>query len=118
MERDEQVAHIDARWATGDPYALAQYAEFYADNNLQLIDPSARIKSYAYIYAYYEAAVESAKYNSDVQRFAELQWALNRVRQNHEAILSGFELEEAYELARTKIESNGNCCFRLSPVGE
>ena len=58
MERDEQVAHIDARWATGDPYALAQYAAFYADNNQELFDPSARIKSYAYIYAYYEAAVD------------------------------------------------------------
>lgn len=118
MERDEQVVHIDARWASGDPYALAQYAAFYSDNNRELIDPSARIKSYAYIYAYYEAAVESAKYHSDVQRLAELRWALNRVRQNHEAILNGYELEEAYELARSKIESNGNCCFRLSPVGE
>ena len=116
MDRDEKITYVDNMWAMGDPYALAKYAEIYADHELQLIDPSARVKSYAYIYAFYEAMIESAKHHSDADGLAQLQWALKRIRKHYYAVLSEHELKEAHELARQTIAGNENCCMRLPPT--
>lgn len=116
MNRDEQIEYIDNMWAAGDPRALSAYSEIYGDHELQLIDPSARMKSYAYIYAFFEAMIEAAKYHSEAERLAELQWALKKVRENHHALLSEYELKEAYKLARQTIADNENCCMRLPPT--
>ncbi len=116
MDRDEKITYVDNMWAMGDPHALAAYSELYADPELQLLDPSARVKSYAYIYAFYEALIETAKYHSNAARLAELQKALRRVRTFHKGVLSEHELKEAYELARQTIADNENCCMRLPPT--
>lgn len=79
-DRDEKITYVDSMWAMGEPYALARYSDLYADPKLQLIDPSARVKSYAYIYTFYEAMIATAKYHSDADRLAELRWALKRIR--------------------------------------
>lgn len=116
MDHDAKIAYVDNMWAMGDPYALSAYADIYADHELQLRDPSARVKSYAYIYTFYEALIETAKYHSDADRLAQLQWALKRVRENYNAVLSEHELREAHELARQTIADNENCCMRLPPT--
>ena len=116
MDRDEKIAYTDRMWAAGDPQALAKYAELYADPDLQLVDPSARVKAYAYIYAYYEALIETAKYQENADRVAELKRGLNRIRQHHGALLSEHELRDAHELARQVISDNENCCIRLPPI--
>jgi hypothetical protein len=116
MDRDEKIEYIDIMWATGDPHALSAYAEIYGDHELQLIDPSARMKSCAYIYAFYEAMIETAKYHSDADGLASLQWAQRSIRETHCAFLSEYELREAYELARQTIADNENCCMRLPPT--
>lgn len=115
LDHDETIAHIDNMWAMGDPTALEAYADLYGDDRLQRIDPSARIKSYAYIYAFYEALIETAKYHSDAERLARFQDGLKHVRRYHSDILSEHELNEAHEFARQSIERNVNCCFRLPP---
>ncbi len=115
MDHDEKITYIDSMWAMGDPYALAKYAEIYADHELQLIDPSARVKSYAYIYAFYEALIETAKFHSDADGLARLQYSLKRIRENYSVLLSEYELREAHELTRQIIAANENCCTRLSP---
>jgi hypothetical protein len=71
------------------------------------------VKSYAYIYAFYGALIETARYHSDADRLAKLQWALKRFRKTFRAILSEYELREAHELARKTIAGNENCCMRL-----
>jgi len=116
MDRDMKIAYVENIWAMGDPYALAKYAEIYGDHELQLIDPSARVKSYAYIYAFYEALIETAKQSSDADGIARLQNGLRHIRTTHERILSEHELKEAYELARKTIAENENCCVRLPPT--
>ena len=113
MDHDAKIAYVGNMWAMGDPYALSAYADIYADHELQLRDPSARVKSYAYIYTFYEALIETAKYHSDADRLAQLQWALKRVRENYNTVLSEHELREAHELARQIIADNENCCMRL-----
>jgi len=115
MDHDEKIAYVDSMWATGDPYALAEYAQIYGDHELQLIDPSARVKSYAYIYAFYEAMIETAKYHSDADALARLRYSLKRIRKNYSVLLSEYELREAHELTRQIIAANENCCTRLSP---
>jgi len=115
MSSDEWKAHVDSLWAGGDPYALAEYAEIFSDHELQLIDPSARVKAYAYIYAFYEALIEAAKHHSDADGLARLRHSLKRIRENHSDLLSEYELREAHELARQIILANENCCTRLSP---
>ena len=100
MGHDAKIAYIDSLWATGDLNALSAYAEIYSDRELQLRDPSARVKSYAYIYAFYEALIEMATYHSDADRLAELQWTLKQVRANYTILLSEHERIEAQELAR------------------
>ncbi len=117
MDREEKFTYVDNMWAMGDPSALASYSELYADPELQLLDPSARVKSYAYIYAFYEALIETAKYHSDADRLAELQWALKIVRKNYAILLSEHEFREAHELARQIIADNENCCMRPPPTG-
>ncbi len=116
MDHDARIAYVDNMWAMGDLNALSAYADNYADHELQLRDPSARVKSYAYIYTFYEALIEMAKYHSDADRLAQLQWALKRVRENYNAVLSEHELREAHELARQTIAGNENCCMRLPPT--
>ena len=116
MDHDAKIAYVDNMWAMGDPYALAAYADLYSDPELQLIDPSARVKSYAYIYAFYEALIETAKYHSDSERLAQLQKGLKHIRKNYSDVLSEYELKEAHELARQSIERNVNCCVRLPPT--
>lgn len=116
MDHDAKIAYVDNMWAMGDPYALAAYADLYSDHELQLIDPSARVKSYAYIYAFYEALIETAKYHSDAERLAQLQKGLKHIRKNYSDVLSEYELKEAHELARQVIERNVNCCVRLPPT--
>jgi hypothetical protein len=116
MDHDAKIAYVDNMWAMGDPHALAAYSELYGDHDLQLIDPSARIKSYAYIYAFYKALIETAKQSSDADGLARLQNGLSQIRTNHELVLSEHELEEAYELARKTIAENENCCVRLPPT--
>ncbi len=115
MDHDAKIAYVDKLWAIGDPTALEAYADLYGDDKLQLIDPSARVKSYAYIYAFYEALIETAKYHSDAERLARFQDGLKHVRMNFSDILSEHELKEAHELARQFIERNVNCCVRLPP---
>lgn len=115
MDRVEKTAYIDNMWAMGDPHALSAYADIYGDHELQLIDPSARVKSYAYTYAFYEALIETAKYHSDNDRLARFQWGLKRVRENYSVLLSEHELREAHELARQTIADNENCCIRIPP---
>lgn len=115
MSSDERIAHVDSLWAGGDPYALAEYAEIFSDHELQLIDPSARVKAYAYIYAFYEALIETAKHHSDAEGLARLRYSQKQIRENYSALLSEYELREAHELARQKIIANENCCTRLSP---
>ncbi len=116
MDHDAKIAYVDNMWAMGDPYALSAYADIYADHELQLRDPSARIKSYAYIYTFYEALIETAKYHSDTERLAQLQKGLKHIRKNYSDVLSEYELKEAHELARQSIERNVNCCVRLPPT--
>jgi hypothetical protein len=116
LDSEKRLAYIDNMWASGDPQALAAYADLYGDHELQLIDPSARVKAYAYISAYYEALIETAKYHSNADRLAHFQWALNRAREHYNAVLSGHELREALELARQTIADNENCCIRLPPT--
>ena len=115
MDHDATIAHVDNMWAMGDLTALEAYADLYGDDRLQLIDPSARVKSYAYTYAFYEALIETAKYHSDAERLARFQDGLKHVRRYHSDILSEHELQEAHELARQSIERNVNCCLRLPP---
>lgn len=115
LSREERIAHVDNLWATGDPYALAKYSEIFSDHELQLIDPSARVKAYAYIYAFYEAMIQTAKFHSDADGLARLQYSLERIRDNHSVLLSEYELREAHGLARQIILANENCCTRLSP---
>jgi hypothetical protein len=115
ISREEKLAHVDSRWASGDPYALAEYAEIYSNYELQLIDPTARMKAYAYISAFYEALIETAKHHSDADGLAELRYSLGRIRENYSALLSEHEVGEAHELARQIILANENCCIRLSP---
>lgn len=115
MDDDAKIAYVDNLWAMGDPYALSAYADIYGDHELQLIDPSARAKSYAYIYAFYEALIETAKYHSDAERLARFQNGLKHVQENYTDLLSENELREAHELARQTIADNENCCMTLSP---
>jgi hypothetical protein len=115
MSSEERLAHVDSQWASGDPYALAEYAEIYSDDELQLIDPTARMKAYAYISAFYEALIETAKHHSDADGLARLRYSLRRIRENYSALLSEHEFREAHELARQIILANENCCMRLSP---
>ena len=115
MSRDERIARADRLWARGDPHALATYADIFSDYELQLTDPSARVKAYAYIYAFYEAMIATAKYHSDAEGLARLQYSLERIHESHSGLLSEHELREAHELARQTITTNENCCIRLSP---
>lgn len=113
MALDEKIAYVDNMWATGDPHALATYADIYGDYQLQLIDPSARMKSYAYIYAFYEAMIETAKHHSDAGGLARLRRSLKLIQENHSNLFSEYELRDAHELARQTIADNENCCIRL-----
>jgi hypothetical protein len=115
MDHDATIAHVDNMWAMGDPTALEAYADFYGDYRTQLVDPSAQVKSYAYIYAFYEALIETAKYNSDADRLARFQDGLQHVHRYYSDILSEHELQEAHEFARQSVERNENCCLRLPP---
>jgi hypothetical protein len=117
MNHDEKIAYLESTWATGDPRALAELATIYSEYDVQTTDPSARIKAFAYIYTYFRAAIESARYHSEAERIAELQWALMTVTSNHEALLSDHEIREAYQLARRTVDDNEKCCIRLSPSG-
>ena len=73
MNRDEEIAYFESVWATGDPYALAELATIYSDYDVQITDPSAGVRGYAYIYTYFRAAIESARYHSETERLTQLQ---------------------------------------------
>ncbi len=115
MDDGARIAYVDNLWAMGDPYALSAYADIYSDHELQLIDPSARAKSYAYIWGFYEALIETAKYHSDAERLTRFRNGLKQVQDNYTDLLSEHELREAHELARQTIADNENCCMRLPP---
>jgi len=116
MDHDARIAYVDAMWAIGDPQALFAYSQLYGSHERQLTDPSARMKAYAYIYAYYEALIEMAKQQADADRLDQLRSALGYVRKHHGAVLSEHEFRAAHELARKTVAENKNCCIRI-PAG-
>lgn len=117
MNRDDKIAYLESAWATGDPHALAELASIYSDYDVQITNPSARVRAFAYIYTYYRAAIESARYHSETERLAQLQWALKSVTSNYEGSLSDHQITDAYQLARQTVEDNENCCIRLPATG-
>lgn len=88
MSRDGKIAYLESALATGDPHALAELASIYSAYDVQITNPSARVGAFAYIYTYYRAAIESARYHSETERLAQLQWALKDVTSNYERSLS------------------------------
>ena len=117
MNRDDKIAYLESAWATGDPHALAELATIYSDYDVQITNPSARVRAFAYIHTYYRAAIESARYHSETERLAQLQWALKSVTSNYEGSLSDHQITDAYQLARQTVEDNENCCIRLPATG-
>ena len=117
MNRDEKIVYLESAWAPGDPQALAELASIYSEYDVQITDPSAGVRAYAYIYTYYRAAIESARHHSETERLAQLQWALATVTRNYEVSLSEHQIADAHQLARQTVENNANCCIRLPPTG-